>query len=165
MQSTISQNHTEALAGMDHGDSRQSDYVEGWAEVAIAFGLFVCKGTADGQVKLPDASGKVTATGLGFAMYLARNPTADGGSTGQYEIGHKMLIKRVGYVWAASEEALAFGDPVYVRITANGGNTVLGKIRNDADSGNCIQLTGARVERASTGTNPALISLGRGPAF
>lgn len=40
---------------------------------------------------------------------------------------------RRGVIWAKNEEAMTIDDPVYVRHTANGSNTVLGAIRPDGD--------------------------------
>jgi hypothetical protein len=40
---------------------------------------------------------------------------------------------RRGFLWAKNEEAMTIHDPVYVRHTAKGANTVLGAIRDDDD--------------------------------
>lgn len=168
MQTTMNQNATAALPGMTYGDPRQtlfeSDRI---AEVAILMGLFVCLG-ADKQrgVKLiaSTVTADITANGLGIAAYKANKGTANGGSTAQYEIGETVDIVRKGFVWVIAEEVMTAGDPVYVRHTASGGNTVFGKIRNDADTATCSLLVGARVERTSTVTaGPVLISLMGGP--
>lgn len=51
----------------------------------------------------------------------------------------------VGAVWMRAEQVLVASDPVFVRFAANGGNTILGAIRKDVDSGNARRVNGARV--------------------
>jgi hypothetical protein len=50
-----------------------------------------------------------------------------------------------------TEQDVALGDPVYVRHTSDGGsNTQPGTFRKDADSGNAVQVKGARWVKAGT---------------
>jgi hypothetical protein len=54
-------------------------------------------------------------------------------------------ILKQGTIYVKAEVAMLPGDPVFVRHTANGGNTDLGLIRNDADTANAVQVTQAEV--------------------
>lgn len=47
-----------------------------------------------------------------------------------------------GVIWVKPEVAVQPGEPVFVRHTANGGNTQLGAFRNDADTSNAVQIRG-----------------------
>jgi hypothetical protein len=93
------------------------------------------------------------------AVYDASKPTAAGVSVAQYEIGETVSVLRKGYVWAFAEEAMAITDGVYVRITSSGGNTVLGKVRNDADTATATLATGIRVAKACTAAGPVLLEV------
>lgn len=125
---------------------------------ATSGGLFVCRDAADDKCKAPTSASEVQDTGFGFVVFDAASAPADG-ATADYDAGQTVPVMSWGRMWVQSEEAMAIGDAVYVRYSANGGNTVLGKIRNDADTSHCALLSGARVIQASTSTNPALISL------
>lgn len=67
-----------------------------------------------------------------------------------------------GGIWVYSEEAIADRDPVYVRVAAGAGGSVLGAFRNDADSASCVAVTGARFMRDATGAGPAWVRFGLG---
>lgn len=61
-----------------------------------------------------------------------------------YDLGVPANILEFGNAWSASEVAVLKHDPVYVRVVANGALNTLGALRNDADGGNAILVTGAK---------------------
>lgn len=62
-------------------------------------------------------------------------------------------VLRKGRVLVLAEQAIALGDPVYVRHTANGGTTAPGRFRKDADTANAIQVTKARWVTSTSGAD------------
>jgi hypothetical protein len=165
MQLTYTQNPAVALEGAladtttKHADSF---IAEG---SAIPAGSFVVKGTADHQAKLPASSAELAAgRQLGFTIYSptreqSRNVSA--GFQGQISDGavsfqerETIGVLRRGRIYAVVEDAHDFGDPVYIRHTANGGNTRLGGVRTDADTANATLVPGAVIR--STGVAGAL---------
>lgn len=58
-----------------------------------------------------------------------------------------------------SEVAVAAGDPVFARHTAAGGNTVLGRVRNAADSTNTVAMTGWRFAQSTTAAGLVAVSI------
>lgn len=114
--------------------------------LALPAGVFVCRDAADDACKVPAAAGDVTATGFGFVKHdMAKE--AQQGQTVDFPAKHGVTVMRRGRMRVLCETAAAFGGQVYVRITANGGNTQLGKVRNDVDGGNATALTGCRFIR------------------
>lgn len=76
------------------------------------------------------------------------------GAEGHYFNGETVDVMEVGAICIYSEEAVADGDPVYVRVAAGAGGSTLGAYRNDADSGSCVLTTG-KFQRNSSGAGPA----------
>lgn len=66
-----------------------------------------------------------------------------------------------GDIWVESEVAVDKDDDVYFRHTANGALSALGKVRNDADTANADQLTGAKFLRTTTAAGLVPIRLNR----
>lgn len=125
---------------------------------AIPAGVFVALDSADDSVKVPAASGDVTGTGCGFVKAdVARARNSDGTST--YAAKEGLTVMREGRMFVLSETATAFGGAVYARITASGGNTQLGKVRDDGDSGKAIAVPGARFIRTTSGAGLTEIEL------
>lgn len=109
---------------------------------ALPAGVFVTRDAADDAVKVPTTTGEVTASGVGFTMLnIAREPVADG-STTDHAAGKGVSVVRQGKIWVLTETAMTYGQSVFVRFTANGGNTQLGKVRNDADTANAVAAPG-----------------------
>ncbi len=128
------------------------------AEVVIAAGHFVCLGTAPAsQAKLPTSASEVQTTGLGFAVLDLSAP--DHETATEFAVGQPIPVLEEGEIVAYAEEAMAITDTVYVRHTSDGGsNTVLGRVRNDADSNRCASMAGRlRVKRACTAAGPVLL--------
>lgn len=72
-----------------------------------------------------------------------------------------------GGIWVASEEAVSDMDPVYVRVAAGAGGSILGAFRNDADTASCVAVTGARFVRNAAAPSagqysPAWVRFGYG---
>lgn len=150
---TVSESITAAKAGAIGGEARRDEGKI--AQVAIAAGRFVCQGTADRQCNLPGAAGAVTETGLGIAEYLAAKSE---GTSAFYDVGEMVSIVRKGYVWVPVEDAVAAGQTVFVRITADTGGPgsaarTVGAFRSDGDSGEAIECTRAiyRTTQAAVG--------------
>jgi len=64
-------------------------------------------------------------------------------------------LMKAGAVWVYSEEAVADGDPVYVRVASGGGGSQLGAFRNDADTASAVLVVGATFTRNSSGAGLA----------
>ena len=129
-----------AIASIDHF---QADGAV--AETAVPVGVVVVRGTAATQCKVP-ASDAETQKPLGVSkLNLTRITEA-------YSIGEALDIVRDGEIYVVCEDAIAHGDTVYVRHTANGaGKLVLGAIRSDADSGNASVALGITPVETTTG--------------
>lgn len=76
-----------------------------------------------------------------------------------YIDNEEVRIVKAGSIWVFTEEAVSDQDPVYVRIAAGAGGSVLGAFRNDADTASCVAVSDARfVRNAAAGV--AWIELG-----
>lgn len=145
VQTTYTVDHVRALAGEFVDSQRDSMKISKVALAAIDFGLFVAKRAADAAetCRAPGATGDVTTSGLllGVAMKDQTRRTATGGaSTSGYAIDDLVTIARKGVIWVTCEEAMAIGDSVFVRFAAGAGGTVLGAVRNDADTATCVAV-------------------------
>jgi hypothetical protein len=107
--------------------------VEAWVNgqgADVPAGVAVAKTATENSAALPAASTDVVA---GFIVNsFARNPTAL--TTGKAVIaGDEMNVLSEGAIYVDVEQTMTVADPVYVRYSANGGSTQLGKVRKDAD--------------------------------
>ena len=68
-------------------------------------------------------------------------------TTGEYQDGETLSAARIGAVWVVTEDACAAGGDVYTR---KGGTGTFGAFRSDSDTGNAIQITGARYAMTSS---------------
>lgn len=126
---------------------------------AIGFGVMVCIDPANNsKCKLPAVATDITGTrAIGFTF--ADNTKEE--SIG-YATNEMVAVVKKGNIWVTAEEAVAPGDSVHVRYTANGtGKTTLGAVRNDTDSSTCAVLAGAEVLDYNSTTGLALIGLNR----
>lgn len=121
-------------------DGQLKNIISKAAEVAIPFGRFVVRGTADGECKLP-TSGLEVAVGLGFAVRM-QDDVANGSDVLQYEIGRNVSILDFGVIYVVPETALTAGVAAFVRHGAGAGGSALGALRNDADTSTATQLPG-----------------------
>lgn len=112
------------------------------ATVAIPMGRFVSRGASDGTVKLPTATGEVTATGMGVAVRV-QDDVANGSDVLQYEISRNVSVVDFGVVYVKVEESVSAGDNAFVRFAAGAGGTLLGSFRRSADTATAVALPGA----------------------
>lgn len=124
--------------------------VNGEASTEIPFGVFVKRkpGTDNGAL-LPSAANDVL---WGAVLHSHRY-------TPEYDVGPLGLKPGVGFGLAEGgdvlfrvEEAVANGDPVYVRFAAKGGNTQRGAVRKTPDDGTtatAFLLKGAKFRSAA----------------
>lgn len=106
----------------------------------LPFGLAVVQGTADNQVKL------AVATGGDFRGITVRNLSVSNDSaTGlaAYADGEAVTYRNFGSIVVVAEVAVTKDDPVFFRHTAGAGGTVIGSLRNDADTATADAITGA----------------------
>lgn len=113
------------------------------ATAATAFGLAVAQSGSGNQCALPAAAADKI---VGITMHTAREQGYQTGTT-QYESGDPLPVMTKGRIFVTAEQAVAPGDPVFVRFAVNGGNNVLGALRKDADNpgagATAVQLPGA----------------------
>lgn len=81
----------------------------------------------------------------GVVMYVPMHEQASDGTGLVYADGEPVDVMDEGELWVEAEEAMVFTDDVYIRVGSGAGGSLLGKVRNDADSGSCIIHAGARV--------------------
>jgi hypothetical protein len=79
-----------------------------------------------------------------------------------YIDGEHVPLCEEGGIWVYAEEAMAEGDPVYLRIASGAGGTVLGAFRNDADTASCVLIPGARVKKSTAAAGPCWVKLPKG---
>jgi hypothetical protein len=141
-QTAYSQRLTEALAGM-LATPIEDCLIDSKINAAdLPAGVFVTRDASDEACKVPTTSGEVTASGIGFTVLnLAHEPPSDG-STVDIPATKGCGVIRRGRIWVLTETAMTYGQAVFVRFTANGGNTQLGKVRNDADTANAVAAPG-----------------------
>lgn len=144
IQASVGYNPAVAIEGQI-ADLNNVDMRSYAAGVDITNGRFVVMGAADGRCKLPTATGQITGgTALGIAVYdpmkMVNWPS---GVSVPYPQGTTVPIVRKGVVWVKVEEAVAPGDPVFVRFAAGAGGTNLGAFRKSADTATAVQYPGA----------------------
>lgn len=99
----------------------------------IADGVFVKKGTTEGQCALLSATGNVTDGSL--MGVVIRDAAREPGVNPQYGV---VSVKRKGRIAVFSETTALRGQIPFVRFAAGTG-TRLGVIRNDADTATAVQ--------------------------
>lgn len=92
-------------------------------------------------VRLPNVS---TDKLLGIVRFTEMFESSGAAVPLGYPAGLTINVAKKGQFWVTPEIAVTAGDPVFARVTANGGLTQLGALRNDADGSNAIVMTGAR---------------------
>lgn len=129
------------------------------ADANIDAGLGVVEGATPGQTAAaPTAAADVTG---GHFLGVTMDPEFKNeiGAAAAYLAGDQISILEEGFIPVVVEEAVAYNDDVFVRHTANGGNTTLGAFRTDADSSNAVQVPNAKFKSATAGAGVALIRL------
>lgn len=122
--------------------TREDQWQAGKAEVAVGVGLLVTRSATNGAFKKPAAAADVTTGAAGFLPLQMGH--YDGASGAEYAANEVVAVLRKGRMWVNSETALDNGGAIYVRHTANGAATTLGKVRNDADTNNAALLPNAQ---------------------
>lgn len=98
-------------------------------ETAAPAGVYMVP-SGDKECSLPTTAAQITAQDGGFTTYVGDKIAQDP----LYAIGDYADLVVEGYAAVLTEEAVSDGDPVYVRVAANGGNTQLGAVRTDGDA-------------------------------
>lgn len=151
----------EAFAGQlgDSGPQRQSSRAN-TTGAAISAGILVCEGTTDGSLALPALSTDKLVGGV--VNSFNRDPgngTSSLSGTQAYLANAQVPLLEEGSLFVVSETSMAETDSIFVRYSANGGNTVLGAISNTSDGGHNRQVKGARVLRGTSVAGPVMIYL------
>lgn len=130
------------------------------AGVPIKFGRAVVKrtgaGTTDQSVRLPSTTGQIFI-GIAERSHSVIDPSA-ATTTGAVGPFRAFSACDHGDIVVETEEAIAYGDPVFFRHTAVAPQEV-GMFRNDADTATCDQITGAMFVSSTTGAGLAVIKL------
>ena len=129
---------------------------------AINFGLFVCQDQEDDEkARVPivttDVSNVLLARGIVVHNQAVEQFYQSAGGAG-YALNAEMPIINRGMVWVVPETTMAITDEVFARFTVSG-VTVLGGIRNDADSGKAVAIPYTRVVRSSAAAALCLIDI------
>ena len=152
VQTAVSIDPPVGRPGLEY-DISYSDIVTWIATVAIPFGALVYE-SAEGKATLPTATGNVTGGRTGVALI---DPTKASGVG--YEIGDAVRVMRRGRCFVLNEEALAFGDTLFVRFGDGAGGTQEGAFRNDADTATASTPTNMTLHKAG-GINLAGVQIG-----
>lgn len=142
VQTTVSAQPGTAYAGQIERSFRAPLVVSRICDEAAGFpfGVAVCRDGDDRKVDLPATGTDVTAGLVGFVAADMTKPYLAGG----YANGDDVPVMYTGVICVLTEGAVAQGGAVYIRHTANGGNTQLGKARADADTANAGLLPNAK---------------------
>lgn len=103
------------------------------AEVEVGFGIGVIQGTTDLQCKLP------AATGFKLLGVTTHSHAREQDAATQADM---VNVMRQGAVYVRVEQAVAAGDPAFVRHTANGAGKTPGRFRKDADADKADAIAG-----------------------
>lgn len=130
----------------------------------VPFGAFVTvlSGNSRHELegRLPNAAADITGgAGAGIALHthaLVTNPNTTVSGYAQKDI---MSVLRQGEVWVQPEQAVAVGDPIYVRYKAGSGGSQLGAIRKDADSTTAAQVPNGSKFLTSCSANGFAVAL------
>lgn len=145
-QTSYAQRFAPAIAGQLSCPFQEARLDSKINALAMPAGVFVCRDAADDACKVPAAAGDVTATGFGFVKHDMAKERQQG-QTVDFPAKHGVTVMKEGRMWVPCETDAAEGGQVFVRITASGGNTQLGKVRKDADTATATALTGCRFIR------------------
>lgn len=156
-QTAYTQDPAVAVEGMLVDASPNFDLITAVANVAISFGRFVHQvagGGADDRpprVALPTATGEVTGTTqVGFSL---KDTTLEATVAGGYAVDDELTVLRNGRIWMLAEDAVSFGDAVFVRFAAGGGGALLGSVRSNADTATAVALPGAWFRSTTAGAD------------
>lgn len=139
MQTSINTTTTKSFEGQ-LGDIGFNDIATNQAQENVPFGRGLVNGGEEIAV-IPSSTGSTVFEGVSLHSYEVE---LDSNNVRQYVDGDAINTLKRGRVWVKSEAAIAIGDPVYLRHTANGATKLPGMFTDNADNGKCYLLTGAR---------------------
>lgn len=124
----------------------------------IPFGRALVQGTNADEALLPSGGSGVF---VGIAVLTqAYEVVKDSSGDVGYPADVAMDVLDQGDIVVYVEEAVAPGDAVYFRHTANGaGKAIVGRFRNDADTATCTQVTNARWISKTAGAGLAILNI------
>lgn len=123
---------------------------------AIPYGVAVARSANSDIERVLPASAAAEIMGVSLSTYWQDNRSLDNDDGIKDQDYFNEILE--GVVWVIPEVAVLPGEPVFVRHTANGGNTQLGAFRNDADTANALQIN-ARWRSAANAGEPAKVEL------
>jgi hypothetical protein len=115
----------------------------------LAQGLLVAPSGTTGQECASPVTSAHVASAVGFSCYRAMSVDFD--ATHHYEDNEAVAILESGHMYVLAEGDCVADAPVYARITADGLDTVLGKVRGDGDGGTAIIVPGTFFDASRTG--------------
>lgn len=159
IQTSVASTPAVAIEGMGKGDANVEHTIS--LEVDANNGRLVVMGTADGRGKLPTAAVEITGgKALGVTRYQPmRMVNWPAGVSVPFPNGSTAPLIRRGLVWVKVEEAVAQGDPVFVRHASGAGGTALGAFRKSADTTTAAQLPGAVYRTSASANGLALVEV------
>jgi hypothetical protein len=156
VQTSYLANHLPGFEGQEGDFGLRNKFTRACELAAgINFGRAVVRGTADDQATLPTASGQDF---MGFTNYTSAG-SADGSDEHLYQQYTSMNIMDYGPIWLYTEQSVVPGDRVFFRHTARGGNTVIGRVRKDADVNTADEVQNATFESTTSAGAMALVWL------
>lgn len=119
------------------------------APAGLGVGLLVGPSGTTGQECAPPTTSAHVASAVGFSVYQPMSESFD--ATHQYGDNEAVAIMESGHMYVECEGDAVADAPVYARITADGADTTLGKVRGDADGGAAIIVPGTFFDASRTG--------------
>lgn len=149
-----------SVAGLDSTMSGEKKIVLSMNNAAeVPFGRIVAKDSGvENGCELPAGGSAVL---LGGAVRDLRVEDGSASTDNTYAAKSSVPVMMKGRMWVEIDQNVTTDSAVYVRHTANGGNTKLGACRADADSSNAVLLAGARFISDGTAGGYAEILINR----
>lgn len=175
VQSTYDQNIRKANPGLPYDVTPLDAYGRSAEGSAIRYGAAVVQGTNDNQARYPDSAdvlgnGAVTAKFRGIVIRehvreggraALASPVGDG-ETSYANAGETLSLATTGRIWAIAEAAVTPNDPVFYRHASGAGGSLLGALRNDADTATANEIQNARWVTSAGAGELAVIELSVG---
>lgn len=158
-QLSYSQTMTVSVAGMLADGAGAPHDIVSRANIVddIPFGVAVADIAGDeGTIQLPASSGAKICGIAQRSLTVEENAAS---VENAYPAKSMCAVVKKGRVWVTVEKAVTVDDSVFVRHTANGGNTQKGAFRDDNDSGNALQITNARFITSTSGAGLAVVEI------
>lgn len=94
-----------------------------------------------------------------FASNLYALTGMPSGAEGNYIDTEMVPVLSMGAIWVFTEVAVADQDPLYVRVAAGAGGSVLGAFRNDSDSSTAVLVPGRFTRSCAAGVASAFVQI------